>query len=92
MANGTGGDNATSADPARAANGGKAPTDVGFGLPTWQEATGQLGLRPWTTRFNEHVWATSRADNLTDMVVRQTQQQGIGNMPALGSSRAAASA
>ncbi len=80
-ANGTGGDNAMSADPARAAaNGGAAPTDVGYGLPTWQEATGQLDFGV-DYRFNEHISGNFSASNLTDMVVRQTQQQGIGNMP-----------
>jgi outer membrane receptor protein involved in Fe transport len=57
-----------------------APTDVGFGLPTWQEATGQLDFGV-DYRFNEHISGNFSASNLTDMVVRQTQQQGIGNMP-----------
>jgi TonB-dependent receptor len=79
-ANGTGGTDGTSADPARAAaNGGVAPTDVGFGLPTWQEATGQLDFGV-DYRFNDHISGNFSASNLTDMVVRQTQQQGIGTM------------
>jgi len=80
-ANGTGGDNATSADPARqTVNNGGPARDVGFGLPTWQEATGQLDFGV-DYRFNEHISGNFSASNLTDMVVRQTQQQGIGNMP-----------
>lgn len=78
--NGTQGGDATSSDPARAAaNGGVAPRDVGYALPTWQEATGQLdfGL---DYRFNDHISGNFSASNLTDVVVRQTQQQGIGNM------------
>jgi outer membrane receptor protein involved in Fe transport len=52
---------------------------VDFGLPTWQEATGQLdfGL---DYKLTEHISASFSASNLTDMVVRQTQEQGIGNM------------
>jgi TonB-dependent receptor len=73
--NGTGGQDATSADPARA--GAK---DVDWGLPTWQEATGQLDFGV-DYKFNEHISGNFSASNLTDMVVRQTQQQAIGNMP-----------
>ncbi len=78
--NGTNGADGTSADPARAAaNNGVAPKDVGWGLPTWQEATGQLdfGL---DYRFTDRISGNFSATNLTDIVVRQTQQQGIGNM------------
>jgi TonB-dependent receptor len=81
--NGTQGSDATSADPARATVGadGKTvyPQDVGWGLPTWQEATGQLDLGV-DYRFDEHLSASFSASNLTDMVVRQTQQQTIGTM------------
>jgi TonB-dependent receptor len=78
--NGTSGQDATSADPARAtSNNGGPAQDVDFGLPTWQEATGQLdfGL---DYKLTEHISASFSASNLTDMVVRQTQEQGIGNM------------
>ncbi|MEO7578347.1 MAG: TonB-dependent receptor, partial [Massilia sp.] len=72
--NGTQGSDATSADPSR-----KGAQDVGFGLPTWEEATGQLdgGM---DFRFNDHLSASLSATNLADKHVRQTQQQGIGNM------------
>jgi TonB-dependent receptor len=73
-ANGTHGEDAVSADPARA-----GARDVDWGLPTWQEATGQLDFGV-DYRFNEHISGNFSASNLTDMVVRQTQQQGIGNM------------
>jgi TonB-dependent receptor len=80
-ANGTNGSDATSADPARAAaNGGVEPKDVAFGLPTWQEATGMLDFGI-DYKFTEHVSGSFSASNLTDVVVRQTQQQAIGNMP-----------
>ena len=73
-ANGTSGKDATSADPARA-----GAQDVGFGLPTWQEATGQ-----WDAgvdyRFNDKLSVSLSATNLTDIVIRQTQQQHIGTM------------
>ncbi|CAN7489344.1 TonB-dependent receptor [Duganella sp. LjRoot269] len=72
--NGTQGTDGTSADPAR--NGAQ---DVGWGLPTWQEATGQLDFGI-DYRFSEHLSGNFSASNLTDIVVRQTQQQHIGNM------------
>jgi TonB-dependent receptor len=72
--NGTSGDNATSADPAH--NGAK---NVGFGLPTWQEATGQLDFG-MDYHYNEHLSGSFSVTNLTDVTVRQTQQQGIGMM------------
>jgi TonB-dependent receptor len=78
--NGTGGPDGTSADPARAAaNGGVAPKDVAWGLPTWQEATGMLdfGL---DYKFTDHISGSFSASNLTDVVVRQTQQQAPGAM------------
>lgn len=81
--NGTKGDDgATSADPTRATVvDGKTvyPHDVGWGLPTWQEAAGQLDLG-LDYRITERVQASFSATNLTDTVVRQTQQQYIGNM------------
>jgi outer membrane receptor protein involved in Fe transport len=80
--NGTQGDNATSADPTRATvvNGQTVyPQDVGWGLPTWQEAAGQLDFG-FDYRFKEHVQLSFNASNILDTVVKQTQQQGIGNM------------
>lgn len=80
--NGTQGDTATSADPTRATIvDGKTvyPRDVGWGLPTWQEAAGQLDFG-FDYRFNDHLQASFNASNLLDTVVKQTQQQGIGNM------------
>jgi len=70
--NGTQGSDGTSADPAR-----PDMHDVGWGLPTWQEAMGQLDLGidyKLTDRFS----ASFSASNLTDVVVKQTQQQHIG--------------
>jgi len=82
--NGTKGDDgATSADPTRATVvDGKTvyPHDVGWGLPTWQEAAGQLDLGI-DYRVSDHVQASFSASNLTDAVVKQTQQQFIGSMP-----------
>jgi TonB-dependent receptor len=81
--NGTVGSDATSADPARAVTGpdGKKlyPTDVGYGLPTWQEATGQLDFN-MDYRFTPQLSSSFSVSNVTDRVVRQTQQQGIGMM------------
>jgi outer membrane receptor protein involved in Fe transport len=81
--NGTVGNDATSADPARAITGpdGKKvyPTDVGYGLPTWQEATGQLDFN-MDYRFTPQLSSSFSVSNVTDRVVRQTQQQGIGMM------------
>lgn len=77
---GASGWDATSADPARAAaNGGVAPKDVGWGLPVWQEAVGQwdAGLN---YKVNDHMWTSFNVSNLTNVVTRQTQQQGIGDM------------
>lgn len=68
----------TSADPARiAANGGVAPKDVGWGLPVWQEATGQWdgGLN---YKFNDNLYASANVSNLTNAVTKQTQQQSFG--------------
>jgi TonB-dependent receptor len=79
-ANGTSGQDATSADPARATvNNGGVARDVDYGLPTWQEASGMLDLGV-DYKFTEHISASFSASNLTDTVVRQTQEQGIGNM------------
>jgi TonB-dependent receptor len=72
--NGTQGSDATSADPAR--NGAQ---DVGWGLPTWEEATGMLDLGI-DYRISDRLSASFSASNLTDAVIRQTQQQGIGNV------------
>ena len=80
--NGTQGQDATSADPTRATVvDGKTvyPRDVGWGLPTWQEAAGQLDFG-FDYRFNERVQANFSASNILDTVVKQTQQQSIGNM------------
>jgi TonB-dependent receptor len=81
--NGTAGSDATSADPTRAtvdADGKTVyPKDVGWGLPTWQEAAGQLDFGI-DYRITSHLQASLSASNLTDAVVRQTQQQYIGNM------------
>jgi TonB-dependent receptor len=72
--NGTQGSDGTSADPAR--NGAH---DVGWGLPTWQEAYGQ-----WDAgvdyKVTDELMLSLSATNLTDGVVRQTQQQHIGDM------------
>jgi len=73
---------ATSADPTRATvvDGQTVyPTDVAWGLPTWQEASGQLDFG-FDYKFSEHVQVSFSASNLTDKIVRQTQQQHIGNM------------
>ncbi len=72
--NGTGGGDGTSSDPARA--GAK---DVAWGLPTWQEATGMLDFGI-DYKFTDRISGNFSASNLTDVVVRQTQQQFIGNM------------
>ncbi|CAN7614556.1 TonB-dependent receptor [Duganella sp. LjRoot269] len=80
--NGTAGNDGTSADPTRATVvDGKTvyPQDVGWGLPTWQEAAGQLDFG-FDYRFSDHIQASFSASNLLDNVVRQTQQQHIGNM------------
>ena len=72
--NGTKGDDGTSADPLR-----PGAQDVSYALPTWQEATGQLDFG-MDYRFNDHLSGNFQANNVTDTVVRQTQQQGIGMM------------
>ena len=72
--NGTRGDDGTSADPARA-----GMKDVSWGLPTWQEAMGQLDLGI-DYKLTERFSASFSATNLTDVVVKQTQQQHIGDM------------
>ncbi len=81
--NGTAGNDATSADPALGttdANGKTVyPHNVAFGLPTWQEATGQLDFG-MDYHFNQHLSGSFSVTNLTDITVRQTQEQGIGNM------------
>uniref|UniRef100_UPI002FCBE30E hypothetical protein n=1 Tax=Devosia sp. TaxID=1871048 RepID=UPI002FCBE30E len=79
--NGTQGQDATSADPTRATVvDGKTvyPQDVGWGLPTWQEAAGQLDFG-FDYRFSDNLQASFSASNILDTVVKQTQQQGIGN-------------
>jgi len=79
--NGTQGEDATSADPARRnVATGAAPHDVAWGLPTWQEAMGQLDLGV-DYRYTDRVSFSFAASNLTDTIVKQTQQQHIGNMP-----------
>jgi TonB-dependent receptor len=72
--NATRGDDATSADPAR-----PGMHDVSWGLPTWQEAMGQLDLGI-DYKLTERWSGSFSANNLTDVVIRQTQQQHIGNM------------
>jgi TonB-dependent receptor len=72
--NGTEGSDGTSADPARA-----GAHDVGWGLPTWQEATGQWDAG-FDYKYTEHLSMSLSATNLTDIVIRQTQEQHIGNM------------
>jgi outer membrane receptor protein involved in Fe transport len=72
--NGTRGTDATSADPARA-----GAQDVGWGLPTWQEAFGQWDAGV-SYKFSEKFNVSLSVTNLNDVIVRQTQQQHIGNM------------
>jgi outer membrane receptor protein involved in Fe transport len=80
---GTGGNNATTADPARiaaaAAANQPAPTDVGYGLPVWDEAAGQwdAGI---TYNFRDHMSFSFNISNLTDTVFTQTYQQATGSM------------
>jgi len=73
-ANGTRGTDATSADPAR-----PGAQDVGWGLPTWQEATGQWDLG-MSYRFSDAFSLSGSVTNLTNVIIRQTQQQHIGDM------------
>ncbi|MYM98299.1 TonB-dependent receptor [Duganella vulcania] len=74
---GAGGSDAVSADPARLVNG-VAPTDVGWGLPVWQEAVGQWDAS-LNYNFTDKLWASASVSNLTQTVTRQTNQQFIGN-------------
>lgn len=54
--------------------------DVDWGLPTWQEASGQLDFSmDW--RATDRLSASFSISNLTDVVVKQTQEQHIGVMP-----------
>ena len=53
--------------------------DVSWALPTWQEAMGQLDLGI-DYKLTERWSGSFSANNLTDVVIRQTQQQHIGNM------------
>jgi iron complex outermembrane recepter protein len=73
-ANGTRGTDATSADPAR-----PGAQDVGWGLPTWQEATGQWDAG-MSYRFTDALNVSVSVTNLTNVIIRQTQQQHIGDM------------
>ena len=72
--NGTRGEDATSADPIRA-----GAQDVKWGLPTWQEATGQLDFG-MDYKFSENIRGSFSANNVLDVTIKQTQQQHIGNM------------
>jgi len=75
---GSGGDNATSADPVRiAANGGVAPKDVGYGLPVWDEAAGQWDAS-MSYNFTDHMSFSFSISNLTDTVFVRTNQQTSG--------------
>jgi outer membrane receptor protein involved in Fe transport len=81
---GASGWDATSADPARLyAPDPKQPDvkvepkDVGWGLPVWQEATGQWdGGVSW--KFSDNLSASFNVSNLTNTVTKQTQQQSFG--------------
>jgi TonB-dependent receptor len=73
-ANGTRGDDGTSADPSR-----PGARDVGWGLPTWQEAFGQWDAG-MNYRFSDTLSASLNVTNLNNVIVRQTQQQHIGTM------------
>jgi iron complex outermembrane recepter protein len=72
--NGTRGTDATSADPAR-----PGAKDVGWGLPTWQEAFGQWDAGV-SYKFTDALSMSFNVTNLNDVIVRQTQQQHIGDM------------
>ena len=72
--NGTRGSDATSADPNR-----PGAQDVGWGLPTWQEAFGQWDAGV-SYKFGEALSLSFNVTNLNDVIVRQTQQQHIGDM------------
>jgi len=81
---GANGWDATSADPARLyAPDPKQPDvkvepkDVGWGLPVWQEATGQWdGGLSW--KFSDNLSASFNVSNLTNAITKQTQQQSYG--------------
>jgi TonB-dependent receptor len=73
-ANGTRGSDATSADPAR-----QGARDVGWGLPTWQEGVGQWDAG-MSYRITDAFNLSFSVTNLTDVIIRQTQQQHIGDM------------
>ncbi|MDR7267824.1 TonB-dependent receptor [Pelomonas saccharophila] len=73
-ANGTRGEDATSADPSR-----PGAQDVGWGLPTWQEAFGQWDAG-MNYRFSDALSMSLNVTNLNNVIVRQTQQQHIGVM------------
>ncbi|KQY79354.1 hypothetical protein ASD35_10795 [Pelomonas sp. Root1444] len=73
-ANGTRGEDATSADPARA-----GAQDVGWGLPTWQEAFGQWDAGV-NYKISDKLGVSLNVTNLNNVIVRQTQQQHIGTM------------
>ncbi|HEX5687609.1 MAG TPA: TonB-dependent receptor [Ideonella sp.] len=77
--NGTRGNDATSADPARMNPDGTFPQDVSWGLPTWAEAVGQWDLGVNYT-VDQNFALSFSVTNLTDVVHRQTQQQHIGDM------------
>lgn len=73
-ANGTRGSDGTSADPNR-----PGARDVGWGLPTWQEALGQWDVS-MSYRITDAFNVSFSVTNLTDEIIRQTQQQHIGDM------------
>jgi len=75
---GSGGWDATSADPARKDANGVEPKDVGYGLPVWEEAIGQWDAG-FNYKFGEHMYANFNVSNLNNVVFRQTQQQTIGS-------------
>jgi outer membrane receptor protein involved in Fe transport len=75
---GSGGWDATSADPARKDANGVEPKDVGYGLPVWEEAIGQWDAG-FNYKFSEHMYANFNVSNLNNVVFRQTQQQTIGS-------------
>ncbi|MEO7494202.1 MAG: TonB-dependent receptor [Massilia sp.] len=71
--NGTNGTDGTSADPTRPFG----THDVAWGLPTWQEATGQLDFGV-DYKITDRLSTSFSASNLTDTVIKQSQQQTIG--------------
>jgi TonB-dependent receptor len=75
---GSGGWDGTSADPARKDANGVEPKDVGWGLPVWEEPIGQWDAG-FNLKFSEHMYASFNVSNLNNVVIRQTQQQTIGN-------------